>query len=251
MVTGAARGIGEAIAIAFASEGADMYLSDVDLAGVEAVLSKLPGGANRGQASRLDVSDADAVAAYFDDLAQRTERIDVLVNNAGIIKVRDFFSLKEEEWDRIFDVNAKGTFLCMQAAGRQMRQAGSGKIINLASIGGKAWHRSSNIAYASSKGAVITMTRVAALALAPYDVNVNSICPGLATTPMYVENMRERAEKLGITEQEQIENQVASIPLRRTQAPEEIADLALFLASEQAKNITGQSVNVDGGLVWD
>ena len=132
-----------------------------------------------------------------------------------------------------------------------MRAGDGGRIVNIASIAGKGYPATSNIAYAGSKGAVIAMTRIAAHALGRYGINVNAICPGVTRTDLYYQVVRERAEASGRLESEVIAAMDASIPVGRSNEPEDIAALAVFLASEEARNVTGQSWNVDGGLTWD
>jgi NAD(P)-dependent dehydrogenase (short-subunit alcohol dehydrogenase family) len=178
-------------------------------------------------------------------------RIDILMNNAGVTKKLDFFEVTERDWDWIHSTNAKGLFFCMQAAAREMAKNQYGKIINTASIAGKGFRGTSNIAYAGSKGAVIAMTRIGASQLARYNINVNAICPGATRTEMYDTIMKQIVEREKITEAEAIARMDASIPLRRSNTGDDIANMAAFLASEEARNITGQSFNVDGGLMWD
>ena len=139
----------------------------------------------------------------------------------------------------------------MQAVARVMREQRSGKIVNIASIAGKGFRGTSNIAYAGTKGSVIAMTRIAASQLARYDINVNAICPGATRTDLYQQVMGELIERQGISEEDARKRLDVSIPLRRSNEPEDIANLAVWLASDQARNVTGQSWNVDGGLVWD
>ena len=159
--------------------------------------------------------------------------------------------MTEADWDRINRVNNKGLFFCMQAVARVMREQRSGKIVNIASIAGKGFRGTSNIAYAGTKGSVIAMTRIAASQLARYDINVNAICPGATRTDLFQQIMGELMERQGISEEDARKRLDVSIPLRRSNEPEDIANLAVWLASDQARNVTGQSWNVDGGLVWD
>ena len=159
--------------------------------------------------------------------------------------------MTEADWDRINRVNNKGLFFCMQAVARVMREQRSGKIVNIASIAGKGYRGTSNIAYAGTKGSVIAMTRIAASQLARYDINVNAICPGATRTDLFQQIMGELMERQGISEEDARKRLDVSIPLRRSNEPEDIANLAVWLASDQARNVTGQSWNVDGGLVWD
>jgi NAD(P)-dependent dehydrogenase (short-subunit alcohol dehydrogenase family) len=148
-------------------------------------------------------------------------------------------------------VNARGLFFCMQRAAREMARQQSGKIINIASIAGKGYRGTSNIAYAGTKGAVIAMTRVAAAQLARHNINVNAICPGVTRTHMFDTLMKEIVQKRGVSEEEAVRRLDATIPLGRSNSPDDIAKVAAFLASSDADNITGQSINVDGGLMWD
>ncbi|MEZ5263996.1 MAG: SDR family oxidoreductase [Acidimicrobiales bacterium] len=179
-------------------------------------------------------------------------RLDVVVNNAGVTKSLGFFDVGEADWDRIYSVNAKGLFFVMQAAAKAMRDGGGGgRIVNIASIAGKGYRGTSNVAYAGTKGAVIAMTRIAASQLARFGINVNAICPGVTRTALFDQVIDELVERLGGTRDEAEARAVRSIPLRRANEPADIAALAVYLASEPARNVTGQSWNVDGGLHWD
>jgi NAD(P)-dependent dehydrogenase (short-subunit alcohol dehydrogenase family) len=194
------------------------------------------------------VADINAMVAKT---VETFGQIDILMNNAGVTKSLGFFDVTEEDWDWIHSVNAKGVFFCMQAVAREMIKRNQGKIINTASIAGKGFRGTSNISYAGSKGAVIAMTRIGASQLARYNINVNAICPGATRTSMYDRIMKQLTEREGISEADAVARMDASIPLRRSNTGDDIANMAAFLASAEADNITGQSFNVDGGLMWD
>ena len=157
--------------------------------------------------------------------------------------------LTEDDWDRIFRVNAKGVFFCLQRVAREMIPRRSGRIINIASIAGKGFAGTSNAIYAASKGAVISLTKTAAQQLGPHNVNVNAVCPGIVRTALYAEMVRVIAETEGTSVEEIERRGTHSVPLRRANEPEDIAAMIVFLASPGASNITGQAFNVDGGLV--
>jgi NAD(P)-dependent dehydrogenase (short-subunit alcohol dehydrogenase family) len=176
-------------------------------------------------------------------------RIDVLVNNAGVTRRAYIMDLTEEDWDRIFRVNAKGVFFCLQRVAREMIPRRSGRIINIASIAGKGFPGTSNAIYAASKGAVISLTKTAAQQLGRHDINVNAVCPGIVRTTLYADMVRVIAEKEGKSVEEVERRGVQSVPLQRANEPEDIADMIVFLASPGARNISGQAFNVDGGLV--
>ncbi len=246
IITGIGHGMGAAMAARFAQEGALVVGCDVDEAAGRAVMA-----AAGGTYIPCDVGDVSASAALVAATVEAHGRVDVLVNNAGVTKSLGFFDVTEADWDRIFAINARGLFFLMQAAARQMSDQRSGRIINIASIAGKGYRGTSNIAYAGSKGSVIAMTRIAAAQLARYDITVNAICPGATRTDLYNQVMSEMVERQGISEEAALQRLDKSIPLRRSNEPEDIAELAVWLASDGARNVTGQSWNVDGGLMWD
>ena len=165
-------------------------------------------------------------------------QIDILVNNAGVTRSLGFFDVTEEDWDWIHAVNAKGVFFCMQEVAREMAKRNEGRIVNIASIAGKGFRGTSNISYAGSKGAVIAMTRIGASQLAKHNINVNAICPGATRTSLYDRVMEQLTEREGISEAEAIARMDASIPLKRSNTPDDIANMAAFLASDEAHNIT-------------
>jgi NAD(P)-dependent dehydrogenase (short-subunit alcohol dehydrogenase family) len=246
VVTGVGAGMGRAIAERYAEEGALVVGAEVNAEAGRATMEAVG-----GEAVTCDVGEPAAVEELMAGVAERHGRIDVVVNNAGVTRSLSFFDVTEADWDRIYRVNAKGLFFCMQAAARHMRERRAGRIVNIASIAGKGYRGTSNVAYAGTKGAVIAMTRIAASQLARYDINVNAICPGATRTDLYQQVMDEMVERQGITREAALERLDRSIPLRRSNDPVDIAHLAVWLASDQARNVTGQSWNVDGGLVWD
>jgi len=248
IVTGGGRGMGRAMALRFAREGARVVIAEVDRESGEKTFADI------GKCGLLMHTDL-AKVAEIDQLVSRTVaelgQVDILVNNAGVTKSLGFFDVTESDWDWMYSVNARGVFFCMQRTAREMAKRKSGKIINIASIAGKGFRGTSNIAYAGTKGAVIAMTRIGASQLARFNINVNAICPGVTRTHMFETLMREMTERRGVSEEEAIKRLDSTIPLGRSNTPDDIANMATFLASAESDNITGQSFNVDGGLVWD
>ena len=251
LVTGAGQGIGHATALACAKAGADVAVVDIDKAAAEKTASAVTAAGRRGVAVACDVGDVAAIDQMVERVAQAFGRIDVLVNNAGVTRRADIMDLTEADWDRIMRVNGKGAFFCLQRVAREMIPRKSGAIVNIASIAGKGFSGTSNAIYASSKGALISLTRIAALQLAKHNINVNAICPGSTTTALSEDNLAMRAKQEGVSVEEMRKRRNAMIPLGRANDPEDIAALAVFLASAGARNITGQSFNVDGGVIFD
>ena len=248
LVTGVGAGMGTGIAQAYVEAGATVVGADINEAGGRAVMDAL---GPRASFVRADVAQVAECDGLIEQVVAAHGRIDVLVNNAGVTKSLGFFDVTEADWDRIYSVNARGLFFLMQAAARSMREKGGGRIVNIASIAGKGYRGTSNVAYAGTKGAVIAMTRIAASQLARFGINVNAICPGVTRTALFDQVIDELVERNGGTREQAEATAVKSIPLRRANDPSDIAALAVYLASEGARNVTGQSWNVDGGLLWD
>ena len=254
LVTGAGAGIGRATALAMAEAGAMVAAADIDIAAAQRTADQAAGNNRRAIAIEADCGDVASIDAMIARTVAELGRLDVIVNNAGVTRYAQIMDLTEADWDRIHRVNAKGVFFCLQHAAREMiRQhqadGSGGRIINIASIAGRGYPGTSNAAYAASKGAVIALTKTAAQQLGRHNINVNAICPGVTRTELGARNAVERAAQRGITVAELQAQQEAGIPIGRANQPEDIAAMAVFLASPAARNITGQAYNVDGGLV--
>lgn len=238
IVTGARRGIGEAIAVALAEAGADVVVSDIDKADCGKVVGEIEKTGAKALAVKVDVSSSADVDAMVSQTVQKFGKVDIMVSNAGIYIAKPVAEFSEAEWDKIIDINLKGFFLCAKAAAAQMtRQKKGGKIISISSIAGKVGVLNS-AAYCASKGGIIAMTKALALELAPYRINVNSIAPGAIETPMSAAALRDEKTRKA-TE--------AEIPWGRIGKPQEIASAVVFLASREADYITGATLVVDGG----
>jgi NAD(P)-dependent dehydrogenase (short-subunit alcohol dehydrogenase family) len=251
IVTGAGNGIGRATALALARAGAQVAVVDVDAGAAKATADAVAALGRRSLALDTDVGDLAAIDRMVQAVTGAFGRIDVLVNNAGVTRRADIMDLTEQDWDRIMRVNAKGVFFCLQRVAREMIPRRSGRIVNIASIAGKGYAGTSNAIYAASKGSVISLTRTAAQQLARHDINVNAICPGITVTALSEANVAVRARDEGLSVEEMTRRRNAVIPLGRPNDPEDVAAVAVFLAGPAARNITGQSLNVDGGIVFD
>ena len=198
LVTGAGRGMGRAISLQLADEGANIAVSDIDAASAEDTAVAVKQLGRESVVLPADMGNLADIDRMFQQAKDTFGRIDVVVNNAGVTKYLDIMEIQEEDWDRIHQINAKGVFFCMQRAAKELiAQRQGGRIINIASIAGKGYAGTSNAAYAASKGAVISMTHIAALQLGKYDINVNAICPGATLTTMGAETMAGRAASSG------------------------------------------------------
>ena len=248
LVTGAARGIGRAIAERVAACGADVAVADVRAEALAGVAGAIERAGRRALALTVDVTRKAEVEAMVEQTVTTLGGLDVLFNNAGIIEVHEFLELEEADWDRIMAVNAKGVFLCAQAGARHMVARGSGRIINTASIAARVGVPDM-AAYAASKAAVMSLTRSMALALGPKGVTVNALAPGIVDTDMWDKIDAQRADIHGQAPGQPRRERVAQIPVGRAATPADIAGVAAFLASDAAAHINGHTLNVDGGSV--
>jgi NAD(P)-dependent dehydrogenase (short-subunit alcohol dehydrogenase family) len=235
LVTGAGRGIGQAIALAFAREGAKVAVADVDPTTAQATARRL--GRAKALALHMDVADSGSVREGFDAIDRAWGRIDIAVTNAAIEPIAPFLELTEATWDRIIDVNLKGTFLVAQAAARRMVRRRRGVIITLSSVNAEV-ARPESAAYAATKGGVRQLTKAMAIALAPHGIRVNAIGPGTVVTGLTRHLLKNRKWRDAV---------YARTPMQRVAEPREIAEVAVFLASEAASYMTGSTVYVDGG----
>jgi len=251
LVTGAGQGIGKASALALAEAGAHVVVADISGQTADETADAIMSLQRRALAVAADVGDLGDIDRMVRRAVEAFGQIDILVNNAGVTRRADIMELTEEDWDRIHRVNAKGVFFCLQRVAREMIPRRSGRIVNIASIAGKGYEGTSNAAYAASKGAVISLTKTAAQQLGRHNINVNSVCPGVTRTALSDANLRIRAQQQGVSMEEMERRRAEAIPLRRANDPEDIAAMVVFLASAGARNITGQSFNVDGGLIPD
>ena len=247
IVTGGAQGMGRAICLRYAGEGASVVVADQNRDGAQGVVDEIVGVGGRGLAVEVDVREQWQAQRMVDAAVEGFGGLDILVNNAGVGKIIPFLETTEADWDFIFSVNCKGLLWCSQAAARQMIVQGrGGKIVNLASQAGRRGE-ALVLAYCASKACVISMTQSMALALAEHRINVNGIAPGLVDTPFWTEVDKQFARLLNLPEGEPKRRFSAAIPLGRIEQPEDVAGAAVFLASADADYITQQTFNVDGG----
>jgi len=244
-VTGGGHGIGRGIALVLAREGASVLVADIDAVAARAVAAEISAIGGQSYAMPMDVTRRDDAQRLLTTIEEKFGRLDIAVNSAGVISVKRVEEMNEAEWDGVMNVNAKGTFLCCQAAIPLLRRSGGGRIINIASISGKDGYP--GLAhYSASKYAVIGFTNSLAKELAREEITVNAICPGVVRTAMWdllVEKWRHEQE----TAEQSWERQVlAFVPQGRPQTVEDIGDLVVYLAL--ARNLTGQAINLDGGL---
>ena len=240
IVTGGARGIGKTIALAFAREGARPALVDVDKAILEAARNEIKKTREEVLAISCDITRSAEVKAMVGQVRNIFGRIDILVNNAGIIRRGTIETISEEDWDRVIEVNLKGTFNCCKAVVETMKSQRYGKIVNISSIAGKMGDITSGPGYGPSKAGIDALTKTLARELAQYGINVNAVSPHAIETEMSAQWSEERRKEI-----------IASIPLGRLGKPEDVANAVLFLASDAASFITGEILDVNGGALMD
>jgi NAD(P)-dependent dehydrogenase (short-subunit alcohol dehydrogenase family) len=249
IVTGAGRNIGRAIALELAGMGADIVVAEMDEGTGKRTADEVRKLGRRALALRTDVIRLADLQAMADRTVAEFGRIDILVNNAGIHRSAHTADVTEDDWDRLLAVNAKGVFFASQAALRHMIKAKRGNIISLASMAGKIGLKTS-LVYGITKAAVISMTKSLALAHAADGIRANCVCPGIVETDMIFQIDREAGEKLfGLKPGEYLKQRVEQIPLGRIETAEDVANLVGFLASSKSSYMTGQAINVTGGLV--
>jgi len=240
LVTGASRGIGRAIALAFAKEGATVVLGSRDLASLDALAREI----GTATAVRLDVRDPQSIAKARGEVGE----VQILVNNAGIAKSAKVLSMDDDDWQAHLDVNLTGAFRVTRAFLAPMAAAKWGRVINIASTAGKVGF-AYTAAYCASKHGLVGFTRALALEMATSGVTVNAICPGFVRTDMADEAARNIAQKTGKSAAEATRWLEALSPQNRLMEPEEVAAVAVLLASEEARGVNGQAINIDGGSV--
>ena len=246
IVTGAARGIGKAIATALAREGATVVVVDLNADGAEQAAAEMRQAGFAASGVQADVTQKQSVDRLVQETLSRTGRIDILVNNAGVVSNTPILDLSEEEWDRTLAVNLRGVFVCSQCVGRVMASQRSGRIVNIASLAGKVG-APGQAAYCASKHGVLGLTKVLAIDLAQFGINVNAICPGNTETEMMRYVFTKRAESRGQTFDDLAQGILAKTPLGRFGQPDDVAQVAIFLVSPASAYVTGQTIDVDGG----
>ncbi len=248
IVTGAGRGIGRATALELAKMGADIVVAELDRAGADRTASEVKGLGRRVLIVPTDVTSRADLQAMADRARGEFGRIDVLVNNAGIYRAALPLDVTEEHWDAVLDVNAKAVFFASQAVLPAMIAQKRGNIISLASLAGKVGSRN-NLPYNASKAAVISITKSLALAHAADGIRANCVCPGFVETDMWTMVAREQGALQGMAPEEFTRQRLAQIPLGRMETPQDVANVIAFLASSRAAYMTGQAINVTGGVI--
>ena len=240
IVTGARRGMGRTHALALAKAGAKVAVADISLEECQRVVEEIAKQGGEAMAIKCDVSKKKEVDEMVKKIVKEFGKIDILVNNAGIAQFVPFLEMTEEEWDRTLDINLKGYFLCAQACVKEMVKQKSGVIVNIASVamGQQGVGMSNIVHYCASKGGIAGMTEALAVELAPYNIRVNAISPGMIETPM-ISSIKQDSKT--------VEAMLAKVPMRRVGKPEEVSNLVLFLASEVSSYMTGSTVIIDGG----
>ncbi len=237
LITGGARGIGQAIAMVFAKEGADIVVADVNLELAGKTAADIQALGRKALALEMDVTDYAKVEEGVNKILDKFGKVDILVNNAGITKDNLLLRMSQAEWDAVINVNLKGTFNCIKAVSRPMVKQRSGRIISIASIIGLMgnWGQAN---YAASKAGIIALTKTVAKELASRNINANAVAPGFIQTEMTAKLPEDVKAKM-----------MEAIPMAKLGRPQDVANVCLFLASEESSYITGQTIIVDGGMV--
>jgi len=259
IVTGAGQGIGKGVALRLAQEGAHVVIAEYNAANARTVSDECS-QFTRALPYPVDIGDTDQITRLVAAVVAEFGHIDILVNNAGVLETIPLFDLTPEKWDWLQRVNQRGLFFCLQIVAKQMvaqipdevKAAGKaersyGKIVNFSSIAGRKG-RPYAAHYSAAKWATISITQSAAAYLAPYNINVNAVCPGVVPTPMWDEIDKTQAERFGLEHGEWIKKAIDGVPLKRAADPADLAAAVSFLCSDDADYITGQALNVDGGM---
>jgi NAD(P)-dependent dehydrogenase (short-subunit alcohol dehydrogenase family) len=261
IITGSGQGIGRGVALRFAQEGAHVVVAEYNEANATTVAQELSASGVQALPYPIDIANLQQIEQMVRDVVAHFGRIDILVNNAGVSRPARLFDITPELWDPIQQVNQRGLFFCLQTVAKQMvaqipaevREAGRaersyGKIVNFSSVAGRSG-RPFDPVYSATKWAVLSITQSAASYLAPYNINVNAVCPGMVITPMWENIDRvQGVQRQGLQPGEWIQKSIEGIPLKRPATPEDIAAAVSFLCSSDADYITGQALNVDGGI---
>lgn len=240
IVTGSGRGIGEEIAIRFAEEGAKIVINDVNEADAQSAVKKIKDMSGQAVAVIGSVAQREIVQKMVDTAVKEFGTLDIIVNNAGITRDAMLHKMTDQQWDAVIDVNLKGVYLGIQCAAKFMREKKYGKIVNISSTSARG--NAGQLNYAASKAGVIGMTRTAAKELGPKGINVNAIAPGMIWTDMMKNMPADAIARLDAM-------LPAIVPMQRKGAPRDVANLALFLASDESSFITGQLIHCDGGFI--
>jgi 3-oxoacyl-[acyl-carrier protein] reductase len=238
IITGAGRGMGRACGLAFAAQGASVAFWDIDKEGINDAVAQVKGSGGKALPVACDISKINEVQSALEKVLSEFGTVDILVNNAGVLRTTTpVETIPVEEWDLIFNVNLKGTFLCTKAVLPVMKAKRYGRIVNISSSAGRSTSELGGAHYTASKAGMLGLTRHTAREYGSYGITVNSVCPGLVDTAM----IREEAT------QEKLDHWLGQIPLGRFADPQEEADLVLFLSSDEAKYITGATIDFNGG----
>jgi NAD(P)-dependent dehydrogenase (short-subunit alcohol dehydrogenase family) len=260
IVTGSGHGIGRAVALRLAQEGAELVIADIDTKSAEQTTQEVLDANRRALAYSINLANTSQIQPMVECVVDEFGRIDILVNVVGVALTKPFLDITEDEWDCVLNTNLKGTVFCIQAVAMQMikqvpeevRNAGKadrsyGKIVNFSSISGRRG-RELQMAYAASKAAIISVTQSAALAFRAYNINVNAIAPSVVPTPMWEQIDKDYSRIYGRGKGQSMKDFIERIPLGRAGRPEDIAAAVAFLCSSDSDYITGQTLNVDGGF---
>jgi NAD(P)-dependent dehydrogenase (short-subunit alcohol dehydrogenase family) len=250
IVTGGGLGIGAAISEALATAGAAVAIADINPKTAAPTVKRITDAGHKAKLFEHDVTSWKSSFALVEAVENEFGPIDILVNNAGVTKWQPFVEIAEADWDRVLDINLKGQFLAARAVVPGMVKRRSGRIVNLGSVTSKQGYANA-IPYCISKFGTMGFTQGLAKELAPFDITVNTVCPGIVMTPLHDGLVEDMAKQRGVSFDKAKEDFVAWIPLNRPQEPVDVANMVAYLVSDFARNLTGGTYHVDGGMVMD